>query len=771
MKTSRLILFSFFITIASFTFAQTGSVRGFVYDKQTGEPIIFTNVIIQNTQFGNSTDVNGYFAISKIPKGDYVLRISFMGYEEKLIPITIKSNDVLSLKIEIEPVSTMLKGVEISAERIAARTESGVSIEKITSKEITQMPSIGGSADIAQYMQVLPGVIFTGDQGGQLYIRGGSAIQNKVLLDGMTIYNPFHSIGLFSVFETEIIRNADVFTGGFGAKYGGRLSSVMDITTRDGNLKTTHGKIGASTFGANLLVEGPIIKEDNSRDLSMSYLFTAKNSYLSQTSKTLYSYIDGTLPYDYLDLYGKITLRGSNGSKLNLFGFNFTDKVNQYKSIANFDWTNRGVGGTFLLLPGNTSALVEGVFAYSDYTINMQETTTGNSKSSNIGGFNGGLSATHFYGNNTMRYGMEIMGNTTKMLVNKIENVNYSTEFGLYAIFKGIWGKFLYEPSMRLHYYASIGKLSPEPRLALKYNLTDYLRLKLATGIYSQVFIDTKPDADIVNLFTGYLTIDPENMNVVSTFRGQEIESYLQSSKHLIVGAEIDVLKNTTLNIEGYYKTMDQMVTPNRNMFFEDNYENSSSGTTPKPDYLKKEYAVEKGNAYGLDFSLKYDDDRLYIWTVYSLGKVERQDEIMDYFPHYDRRHNVNVLLSYQLGLSRSWEVSLRWNYGSGFPFTPTKGGQESLDFQSGIDFDYIYSNGTLRMLLGNYNSKRLPEYHRLDFSVKKRFNVFKTSILELNLSVTNLYNRNNLFYQDRTTSARVDQLPIMPSFGLNWSF
>ena len=324
---------------------------------------------------------------------------------------------------------------------------------------------------------------------------------------------------------------------------------------------------------------------------------------------------------------------------------------------------------------------------------------------------------------------------------------------------------------MRLHYYASIGKLSPEPRLALKYNLTDYLRLKLATGIYSQVFIDTKPDADIVNLFTGYLTIDPENMNVVSTFRGQEIESYLQSSKHLIVGAEIDVLKNTTLNIEGYYKTMDQMVTPNRNMFFEDNYENSSSGPTPKPDYLKKEYAVEKGKAYGLDFSLKYDDDRLYIWTVYSLGKVERQDEIMDYFPHYDRRHNVNVLLSYQLGLSRSWEVSLRWNYGSGFPFTPTKGGQESLDFQSGIDFDYIYSNGTLRMLLGNYNSKRLPEYHRLDFSVKKRFNVFKTSILELNLSVTNLYNRNNLFYQDRTTSARVDQLPIMPSFGLSLSF
>ncbi|MFA6806688.1 MAG: hypothetical protein WCR29_04635, partial [Bacteroidales bacterium] len=119
----------------------------------------------------------------------------------------------------------------------------------------------------------------------------------------------------------------------------------------------------------------------------------------------------------------------------------------------------------------------------------------------------------------------------------------------------------------------------------------------------------------------------------------------------------------------------------------------------------------------------------------------------------------------------RSWEISLRWNYGSGFAYTPNKGGQEMLDFQSGIDYDYIYSNGTLQMLLGEYNSKRLPEYHRLDISIKKRFEIFKSSILELNLSVTNAYNRNNLFYQDRITGERVDQLPIMPSMGLSLSF
>lgn len=769
-----ILLFFVFTTIATITIAQTGSVRGFVYDKATGETIIFSNVLILNTTHGSSTDNNGYFAIPKVPKGDYNIRVTFMGYEEKVIPIKVVANEITTLKIELEPSSRLLNAVEIRADRLAAKTESQVSIEKITAKDITQMPSIGGTSDLAQYMQVLPGVIFTGDQGGQLYIRGGSAIQNKVLLDGMVIYNPFHSIGLFSVFETDVIKNADIFTGGFGAKYGGVLSSVMDISTRDGNKKQTKGKIGASTFGANLLLEGPIIKQDTSSGLSLTYLLTAKNSYLSYSSKKLYSYIDGTLPYDFFDLYGKLTLSGENGSKISAFGFNYTDKVSNYKSIANFDWVNRGLGANFLLLPGNTSALVEGIFAYSDYTVSMKETTTKDEKISNIGGFNVGLSATNFFVDNKLIYGIEMIGSTTSTNITKYkndkpsrtENTNYSTELGVYGLFKGVLGKFLYEPSFRLSYYASMSKASPEPRLALKYNITDWFRLKAAAGLYSQIFIDTKPDVDIVNLFTGYETISPESMNIVRTYKGQEISSYLQSSKHFIFGAEFDLSRFITLNIEGYYKTMDGLISLNRNKYFNDDEDHAD-----KPEYLKKEYAIENGKAYGMDISLKYDDDRLYVWTVYSLGKVVREDEKVQYAPHYDRRHNVNVLISYQVGLSRSWELSLRWNYGSGFAYTPNKGGQEMLDFQTGIDYDYIYANGTLQMLLGEYNSKRLPEYHRLDFSVKKRFDVFKSSILELNLSVTNVYNRNNLFYQNRTTGERVDQLPIMPSFGLSLSF
>lgn len=752
-----------FVLVTTLVSAQTGSVRGFVYDKETGEPMMLTNVMLENTQIGTTTDVNGYFVLSKIKTGNYSIKVTSLGYETYTAPIKVEKNKVLALKIDLASSATELQTIEIQGRQEVARTESQVSIEKITSKDIQQMPSIGGQADLAQYIQVLPGVVFSGDQGGQLYIRGGSAIHNKVLLDGMVVYNPFHSIGLFSVFETDIIRNADIYTGGFSAQYGGRISSVMDITTKDGNKKHFSGKLAASTFGANLLLEGPLLKK---KDYSLSYILSAKNSYLSKTSTSIYSYMNKELPYDYLDLYGKLTLATDNGSKINIFGLNFTDKVNQYEAIQNFNWVNRAFGTNFLIIPGTSSALVEGVIAYSDYTMNMNETTTNQNQMSNIGGFNVGMSVTNFFGDDRLKYGMEMEGNTTKTSYKINDTItDYSTEIGLYAIYKLLYRNVLVEPSLRLSYYASLGDVFLEPRLSAKWNITKKFRLKLASGIYSQTFLDTKSDRDIVNLFTGYLTVTPD-LNIVDSFRGNPINSYVQTSNHFIFGAEYDILRNFNLNVECYYKTMSNLTSINRDKLYADDQEHIE-----KPGYLRKEYTVENGKAYGADFSLKYDDGRLYVWTIYSLGKVIREGEMQTYAPHYDRRHNVNVLINYQMGQSRDFEISVRWNYGSGFPYSPTASMVEMLDFSNGINSDFISQNGTLTTIYGELNSERLPNYHRLDISAKKRFDIGKRSILEINLSVTNVYNRNNLFYWNRITSQRVDQLPIMPSLGITYTF
>ena len=730
---------------------------------------MFANISVQETTTGTSSDANGFFVINKLQQGNITLKIQCIGFADTVLNLNIINNKSLNLKIELRPHAELLETINVYAQNEAARTESQVSVKKITSADIQKIPSIGGQSDIAQYIQVLPGVVFSGDQGGQLYIRGGSAIQNKVLLDGMVIFNPFHSIGLFSVFETDIIRNADIYTGGFNAKYGGRLSSVMDITTRDGNKKQTSGKMSLSTFGTSAIIEGPIIADNDQRDYSLSYIITEKNSYLSKTSKSIYKYIDTELSYDFFDLYGKLTLASNQGSKANLFGFNFTDNVKGYKNIADFKWRNSGAGADFIIVPQNSPSIIQAMFAYSNYSMEMTQQNTDTEQNSKISSFTGNINAVRFFNQNQLKYGIDIMGNTTKTLYENMNEplVDYSTDVGAYLVFKGILSKFLYEPGIRFSYYASLDEICIEPRLSLKYNVTDYLRFKTAVGTYSQTLIDTKSDRDIVNLFSGYLTASPDLYGgVVSQFRNENINSYVEKSNHYIFGIEYDITKHLSFNTEVYYKTMSNLISVNRDRLY-----NNDKDHTSYPDYMKKNFSVEQGTAWGGDASVKYSDGRLYIWAIYSFGKVEKENELRTYYPHYDRRHNVNILISYQLGLDRSWEISARWNYGSGFPYTATSGFGQTLSFSDGINTDFVSSSGNFTTLYGELNQHRLPAYHRLDISVKKRFNIFKRSVLEAEASITNVYNRNNMFYYDRITSERIDQLPIMPSVGMTWKF
>ena len=776
---SRLFFAAFFLLFTALTaVAQDNSIKGFVYEESTGEPMMFTNVYLKGTTFGSTTNENGYFNINRIPDGQYTLLITNVGYDTISESFSLSRNQTVSRKYFMKETSQQLETVTITADKIEARTETKTSVITVTPKTITKIPSVGGQADFAQYLQVVPGVIFTGDQGGQLYIRGGSPIQNKVLLDGMVVYNPFHSIGLFSVFDTDIIRNADVYTGGFGAEYSGRISSVMDISTRDGNKKRISGKVGGNTFGAKLMLEGPLKKAKTPDEASMSFIISAKNSYLEQTSKYIYPYAsENGLPFNYQDFYGKISLNAPNGSKFNLFGFSFNDKVNNYMSLSDFGWNSYGVGTNFLIIPGKAPVMIEGNIAYSSYTASMKETDSPD-RYSKISGFNAGFDFTQFFGKNTLKYGIEMLGYKTNYLTYSVyghqkiggEDEN-STELGFYVKYKASVGRFLIEPSLRIQYYPSVtkGGLSPEPRLAIKYNTTDWLRLKAAAGMYSQNFVAATSDRDVVNLFYGFLSgID----NMPSTFNGQEIKSYLQKANHYILGAEFDLGKNVTLNVEGYWKDFVQLTNINRNKIYPESQ-------TDVPDLLKKDFVKETGDAYGCDISLKFEDKHWYIWAVYALGFVTREYEkavenevvLTQYAPHFDRRHNVNVILTYTAGSKRQWEFSGRWNFGSGFPFTQVQGFYEYYSFQDGINFDYTSTNGEMGILYGELNEGRLPTYHRFDIDVKRKFYFTENIMLEAALGVTNVYNRNNVFYVNLVTSEVARQLPILPTFGLTFSF
>ena len=769
----RIVILLLFALNAIPIFAQT--VKGTLTDSETGEAIPFANVVLDGTRYGVATDINGFYLINKMPEGSYTLRVRFVGYQEYTEPITVKKGQTLVRNIVLKSVAKTLTDVTVTDNRLEERKiQTQVSVEKISATQIQQMPSIGGTSDLAQYLQVLPGINSTGDQGGQLYIRGGSMIQNLCMLDGMIVYNPFHSIGLYSIFETDVILNADIYSGGFGAEYGGRISSVMDITTRDGNKKRHTGKIGLNTFGANIVLEGPLKKERPDSPHTITYLLSAKNSFLSKTSQTLYPYINHTLPFDFMDLYGKLSVNSGSGSKISFFGFRFDDKVNGYQSLADYNWLNYGLGTNFMLVTGSSSIL-EGHVAYSDYYINYKDPADHNSHSG-IKGFNMGLDITNFIGTNRLRYGLAFEGYTTDFLyfnpygLDNDQNENTNSLSG-YITYKCAYGKWLIDPGLRYIYYNSFSRGSLEPRLSAKYNLNDRFRLKMAGGLYSQIFIDARSDHDIVNLFNGVLTGVP-SLTKPSTFLGAPVSNSIQHAQHLIFGAEYDFTNHLTTNAEIYFKNFSQLLNANRNKMFDPSDQAYRiGGIYEKPEYLLTDYIVEKGMAYGIDLSLCYDIDWLYLWATYSLGWVIRTDEIQTYTPHYDRRHTINLLSTVRLGEQYEWEISGRWSYGSGYPFTQTQGMYENITFSDGLTSDYTRINGEYGVIYGDLYAGRLPSYHRFDLSGKRKFSIGKRSILEVNLSVTNLYNRNNIFYFDRLTFQRVDQLPILWSAGLNFKF
>ena len=453
-----------------------------------------------------------------------------------------------------------------------------------------------------------------------------------------------------------------------------------------------------------------------------------------------------------------MSFNSPGGSKFNLFGFNFRDSVN-FQDVTTYAWDSYGFGTNFVVVPGNSNVLIEGIFAYSDYK-NIFREGDEKPRNSQVNGFNLGVDFTYFVPDGEVKFGIAIDGFETDFRFFNAIGVEYqqnqfTTELGAFVKYRKVYNrKLVFEPSLRIQYYSSLGTVSPEPRLGLKYNAAERVRIKFAGGFYSQNLIDTRSDRDVVNLFNGFLSGPDET---IETPDRSEDSHRLQKAWHVVGGVEIDATDNLELTVEPYLKRFTQLININRQKLFPND-----------PDF-----ATESGDAYGIDFLAKYERRRWYIWLAYSISKVTRFDGEQTYPPHYDRRHNGNIVTSYSIGDKRDFEVSLRWNIGSGFPFTQTSGFYESIDLQDGIGTNYTTQNGTLGIIYNDdeLNGGRLPYYHRLDLSAKKTWEFLNETKLETSLSVTNAYNRENIFYFDRVRAERVNQLPILPSLSISYEF
>ncbi|MBK8955725.1 MAG: TonB-dependent receptor [Saprospiraceae bacterium] len=742
----RFILILLSIGFAAIGFSQKASLRGNVYNKTTGEPLSFATIYLEGTNYGDVSDQVGFFSIAGISAGEYKLIVTYLGFDTFQTSITIRGTQIINKQIQLNESATILGEVSVSGKKQQARTEVKISALTVTPKEIKALPSTGGEADIAQYLQIIPGVVSTGDQGGQIYIRGGSPVQNRILLDGMTIFNPFHSIGLFSVFETEAIRSVEVLTGGFPAEYGGRISAIVDIKTREGNKTRPAGIISGSPFMAKVLLEGPIAKFKEGGNGSTSYLLTGKKSFIHKTSESLYKYAldEGAknLPFEFDDFYGKISSISGNGSSLNLFGFSFNDQV-AFQGLADLNWKNIGFGTNFKLIPNNSTLIVSGNIAYSKYLIELDEINE-EPRSSELKGLQANFDFTYFGKNSEVRYGVEFNANTTDFNFTNFRQIpidikENNTELAGYFKYRKVFGDLVIDPSLRLQYYASLKKSAIEPRLGLKYNISNDFRLKAAGGLYTQSLMSSVSERDIVNLFVGFVT-SPD----------------LIKASHAVVGFEYDLTERMDLNVETYYKDFNTLYALNRS----------------KLTIAESNYTKEEGEAYGLDILLKSSWVNWSLWLGYSLGFVNRYDGVQEFPALFDRRHNMNVVIDYKFGRNKLWQAGLRWNLGSGFAFTKIQGFFEDNKLPKGLETVFGIENAPIGVIYSDkINSGRLPYYHRLDLSVKRQINLNKNSYFDITAAVTNAYDRENIFYFNVIENRRVNQLRILPSMVVAFHF
>lgn len=760
---------------ANAVMAQKGEIKGFVYNEKSGEAIPYSTIVVVDEPLGALTDEFGFFTVGEVDPGNYTLIAISVGYDSLVRKVTIRPGEREMVNLYLNPNQNTLGRVDIDLERKKNEATVRISEVSISPKQLTQIPTVGGEPDLVQYLQVLPGVVFSGDQGGQLYIRGGSPIMNKVLLDGMTIYNPFHSIGLFSVFDTDILKTTDVYSAGFSAEYGGRISAIVDVQTRDGNRNELAGKLNVNPFTSKILLEGPL-RGNNSKPgekANASYIVSYKNSFLDKTSKLFYNYVgEDQLPYSFSDLYTKLSLNSSSGSFLKLFYFDYNDKVD-FPNTTTYDWKSNGFGGKFLMVPQASKNIIDGSFAYSKYNIEQIEQDA-KPRSSGIDGFNLGLNFTYFFPKAKLKYGMELNGFKTAFQIfnavnRKITQENNTTELAGFINYSSkVKNRFIFEPGLRVQLYASLGNSSLEPRFRFKYLINERLRFKMATGLYSQNLMSASSDRDVVNLFYGFLSGPDELPDMVGT---QPVTHRMQTAQHIVGGFEIDVDSLSSINVETYAKNFTQITNINRDKIYDDNNEYAD-----KPEYLRKDFVVETGLAYGFDVTYKRQSDRWYLWLVYSYNNVSRYDGRRTYQPHFDRRHNINVVTSYAFGEDKLWEMNVRWNFGSGFPFTLTQGFYENLSFTDGTSQDYRTANGDFTVVYDDINRGRLPYYHRLDASIKRTIEFRKDGkltnrLMEVILSCTNMYNRDNIFYFDRVSYKRINQLPILPSLSVSYRF
>lgn len=734
------------IVILLFTMAATAvpsfaaTVGGYVRSASSGEVLYLANIYLNGSNRGATSNQKGYYVVTGVPAGAYEMIVSCLGYAPDRRAVTLAAGDELSVNLELKPQDVQLEGVEVQADRTR---DFVLESSKMTMRtpELRTMPA-ALEADLFRAVQALPGVSTLSDFSSGLFVRGGSADQNLILLDDVDVYNPSHLFGFFSTFNVDAVKTVDLQKSGYPARYGGRLSSLLDVHNRDGNRREFQGVGRIGLLGASTTLEGPW------RD--GSWMVSGRRTYLEAVTKMA----DIDLPYNFYDLHARVNCDLPGGDRASLSYFRGRDRLDwdQRSMDILLDWGNDtwSAQWTHLFNPRLFSHFVLGAsrfnsigeVAFQDFKFKMKDEIRDFAAKGNL---SYAPSADHL-----LDFGFE--SKALDFLFRREAGEDDRVQFKYDGVYAAIYGqdrwrvnpRWQIQPGLRLDYYSQGDRLRVGPRISARRQLNEMTALQGTYGRYYQ----------FLNL------VSEEGASFADAWFPVDRTLQPGASDQFIVGIELGPYESFNLSVETYYKHYENLVE------FSEEFGRQVIDNDAR---LNEAFNQGKGNAYGVDLYLRNHLGGCEGWLGYSYGVTKRKVNGFnygeEYFPKYDRRHQVTLVQSRPLG--KGWSASCSFRYGSGQPTTLAAGRYTVSDI-TGREYDEI--------LPGRYHDRRLPGFHRLDLGVSYK-KQFRSWALEPKLEIINVYNHKNVYlrtYDMETNPVRfsdVNQLPFLPTIGVNITF
>lgn len=783
----NLVVLFFICAVFSATAQDKFTVSGYAKDAKNGEALIGVTVYKKNSQIGTSTNEYGFYSLT-LPKGQDTIVFSFVGYKTVIKPINLTSNQTVSTEIGEE--GKELEEVVISSEREDKNVKSmEMSVAKLDIKQIQKMPALLGEVDIVKSIQLLPGVTTVGEGASGFNVRGGNIDQNLVLMDEAPVYNSSHLFGFFSIFNPDAVKDVKLIKGGIPAQYGGRASSVLDIRMKEGNSKKMEINGGLGTIFSRLSIEAPIFKD------KASFIVAGRRSYIDVLAKPLLAKRQPDLKnakFYFYDLTAKLNWRINDKNTVFASGYLGRDV---FGAGFTFNWGN--TTGTVRWNHIFNSKLFMNLTAfYSNYNYELGFKNEGNAQKfewkSNIINYSFKPDFTYYLNNkNTIKFGAQAILYTFKpgeaIITSENgdkSNISLDNQYGVeYAAYidneQKLSSRFTLQYGLRWSFFNYMGKgtkytyrdtipneskplekeeeiadgkniatyNNPEPRLAVNYTINDKSSVKLGYNRMSQYLhiVSNTAASTPLDIYT------PVTNNVKPLISDQITLGYFRNFK--------DNMFETSAEI--YYKDLQNQL---------DYVDNANLLLNPR---LESDLVQGKGRAYGFELYLKKAKGKFTGWVSYTLSKTERQVRGISneewFLSKYDRTHNVNTVLIFDL--NKRFSFSANFVYQTGTPATfPTA----KVEVQ-GYVIPYNTDN--------KRNNYRNTPYHRADIGITCNLapNNKKGRKHALVLSVYNVYNRRNAFsiyfrnnpdYPVNTEAVRYSVIAsIVPAITYNFKF